>query len=70
MNTMRATFLAVTLISIAAAISPASAFYVGADGSMAAENNPEAMARNIAACFVAVRTAEIGRIVQNTREVC
>ena len=70
MNSMRATFLAVSLISIVATIAPASAFYVGAGSPMTAENNPEAKARNIAACFVAVRTAEVGRIAQTTREVC
>ncbi len=70
MKTSSVKFLVATLIVIFASISPASALYVGAGGPGTAENNPEEKARNIAACFVAVRTAEVGRIVQSTRENC
>ena len=70
MNTRRTIFFTAALLSIVAGMAPANAFYVEAGGLMTADNAPEAKAKNIAACFVAVRTAEVGRIAQNAREVC
>ena len=70
MKTTSAIFLAAALVSSVAGMAPANAFFVENSGILTADNTPEAKARNIAACFVAVRTAEVGRIVQNSREVC